>query len=57
MNTKYIPGDSAAFKAFIDEHYQKGTVELRGIDGHQRWVVRENDETEYIVRPSEAEGL
>lgn len=47
----YIPGDSFAFKAFIDSHYADNTVELRGINGKNRWVITRPDGTEYIARP------
>lgn len=47
----YIPGDSFAFKAFIDEHYKDKTVELVGIDGKNRWVITRPDGTKYIARP------
>lgn len=51
METIYIPGDQYAFKAFIDTHYADKTVELRGIEGKNRWVVTRPDGTEYIARP------
>lgn len=53
METRYIPGDSFAFKAFIDSHYETGTVKLTNINGVHRWVVTE-DGVETIVRPEEA---
>lgn len=54
METIYIKGDSLAFKAFIDEHYKDGTVELRAIDGFNRWVIKNADGTEFIARPESA---
>lgn len=51
MKTVYIAGDSQAFKVFIDAHYATKTVELKNIEGHNRWVVTEEDGTEYIARP------
>lgn len=54
LKTVYIPGNEYAFKAFIDKHYETKTVELRNIDGKNRWVVTEDGE-EYIARPEEAE--
>lgn len=50
METIYIPGDSAAFKVYVDEH----KAELKNIDGHSRWVVTNEDGTKVIVRPEEA---
>jgi hypothetical protein len=54
METIYIKGDSLAFKAFVDEHYKDNTISLRNIDGHNRWVVTNDDGTEFIARPWEA---
>lgn len=55
METVYIPGDAAAFKLFIDAHYKDDTVELRNIEGHNRWVIKREDGTEYIARPESVE--
>lgn len=51
MELEYIAGDSLAFKAFIDEHYKSGTVELRNIEGKNRWVVTREDGSQYVARP------
>lgn len=53
IETVYIEGDAAAFKAFIDAHYATGTVALRGIEGKSRWVVTREDGTEFVARPWE----
>lgn len=55
MEIVYIPGDSFAFKTFVDEHYADSTVQLENIEGHNRWVVTKEDGTKYIVRPEECE--
>ena len=57
METIFIPGDSLAFKAFIDEHYKDNSVELRNIDGFNRWVVKREDGTEYVARPEESKPI
>jgi len=54
METVYIEGDAAAFKVFTDAHYADNTIELRNIDGKNRWVIKREDGTEYIVRPESA---
>ena len=51
MEIIYIEGDSLAFKMFVDDHYKNGNAELRNIDGYNRWVIKNEDGTEYIVRP------
>lgn len=51
MEIVYISGDSAAFKTFIDEHYKSDTVELRNIEGKNRWVVTRADGSQYVARP------
>lgn len=56
LETMYIPGDAAAFKVFIDEHYADKTVELVGIDGFSRWVITRADGSRYIARPSEVQS-
>ena len=53
METIYIAGNHLAFKAYIDEHYKNGTVQLENIEGHNRWVVTQEDGTKIIVRPEE----
>lgn len=50
MDIVYVPGDSVAFKFYVDLH--KG--ELVNIDGHNRWVITLEDGTKYIARPEEA---
>ena len=49
MEIIYVEGDSLAFKAFIDEHIED--IELRNIEGHNRWVIKNADGSESIVRP------
>lgn len=50
METIYIEGD---FRAFVDERYKDGSIELVGVEGKNRWVVTREDGTKYIVRPNE----
>ncbi len=52
FETIYIPGDSFAFKAFIDAQGDK--AKLTGIDGKNRWVITREDGTQFIARPEEA---
>ena len=56
LEVVYIPGDAMAFKAFIDAHYADNTVELRGIGGKNRWVIKREDGSEYVARPEEAKS-
>lgn len=52
MEIRYIPGAGPDFVVFI--HSQGDKAQLRSIDGHARWVIIEEDGTEYIARPQEA---
>lgn len=54
METRYIPGNASDFVVFIRSFGDN--AELRGIDGHFRWVIHE-DGKEYIARPSEVRPL
>lgn len=54
MEIEYIPGTGADFVVFIKSLGDK--AELRGIDGHFRWVVTRDDGTQYICRPIEAKS-
>lgn len=53
MDIHYIPGTGADFVAFIQGLGDK--AQLKVIDGNFRWVVIEDDGTEYIARPQSAQ--
>jgi len=55
MQIRYIPGDSLAFVTFIKQKGIGTKATLENIDGHFRWVIKEDDGTQYIARPSETE--
>lgn len=55
LETIYIPGDSLAFKAFIDEQYKLQRADLTNIEGKNRWVITREDGTKYIARPISAQ--
>ncbi len=49
MEVRYFPTDD--FVAFIKEKGLGTKATLRNFDGHNRWVITEEDGTEYIARP------
>ena len=52
LEIRYVGKDSIEFKQFTDAH----KAELVAVDGKFRWYVKEEDGTEYIVRPLEAQN-
>ncbi len=53
LETVYIPGTDADFVVFIQSLGDKAN--LKGVDGHFRWVVTKGDGTKYIARPENHE--
>lgn len=51
METRYC-GRETDFVLYIKGLGDK--AELRGIDGHFRWIVTEADGTQFIARPDES---
>ncbi len=50
LETEYIPGNDADFVVFVQS--LKDKAQLKGIDGHFRWVIEREDGTKYIARPN-----
>lgn len=53
MQIKYIEGGSPDFVVFINSKGDKARLE--DVDGHFRWIVKEDDGTECIYRPISAQ--
>lgn len=53
LDTVYIPGSDSDFVSFIQSLGDKAN--LKGIEGHFRWVVTKGDGTKYIARPENHE--
>lgn len=53
MEIVYIPGGELDFVTYIKTH--RSNADLREVDGYYRWIIKREDGTEYIARPSETE--
>lgn len=51
MEIEYVPGGDSDFVVFIKSLGDK--AQMKSIDGHARWIVTREDETQYIARPWE----
>lgn len=52
METRYIPGNDSDYVLFVQSLGDK--AQLKVIDDKFRWVITEDDGTEYIARPASA---